>query len=82
MRDDKGDEMTTELDTTEQEEKKVDVKLQGGGSDTVYGLGLIGAWVYFIGRATTNQERVKGFFKGFVWPAYLVYGLLEFLNKE
>lgn len=74
--------MTAELKPNEKEEKHVDVKLQSGSSDTVYGLGLIGAWVYFIGRATTNQERVKGFFKGIVWPAYLVYGLLELLNKE
>jgi len=74
--------MTTELEPNAPEEKQVDVKLQSGSSDTVYGLGLIGAWVYYIGRATTNQERVKGFFKGFVWPAYLVFGLLELLNKE
>jgi hypothetical protein len=58
------------------------VKIQGGSSETVYGLGLIGAWVYYIGRATTNQERIKGFFKGIAWPAFLVYELLEFLEKE
>ncbi|HBX71184.1 MAG TPA: hypothetical protein DEH25_17865 [Chloroflexi bacterium] len=74
--------MTTELDATEHEDKKIEMKYQGGSSETVYGLGLIGAWVYYIGRAETNQERVKGFFKGIVWPAFLVYELLEFLNKE
>jgi hypothetical protein len=74
--------MTTELDTTEQEEQKSDVKIQGGSSDAVYGLGLIGAWVYYIGRATTFEDKVKGFFKGLVWPAFLVFALFEFLEKE
>jgi hypothetical protein len=78
----KGVEMSTELETTEQKERKVDVKVQGGGSETVYGLGLIGAWVYYIGRATTFQEGVKGFLKGIVWPAILVYKLIEFFEKE
>ena len=73
--------MSSELNPTE-EDQKMQVKLQGGSSDTVYGLGLIGAWVYYIGRAVTTQERIQGFFKGLVWPAFLVYELLEFLNKE
>jgi hypothetical protein len=55
---------------------------QGGGSDAVYGIGMIGAWVYYIGRATTPQQRVLGFLKGLVWPAFLVYELFVFLNKE
>ena len=74
--------MTTELNPTEREDQKTELKIQGGSSDAVYGLGLIGAWVYYIGRATTNQERVRGFFKGLFWPAFLVYDLLVFLNKE
>ncbi|MFC1997614.1 hypothetical protein ACFLXI_08435 [Chloroflexota bacterium] len=74
--------MSTELNTPEQTDQEADVKIQGGSSDAVYGLGLIGAWVYYIGRATTFQEGVKGFFKGFVWPAFLVYELLEFFEKE
>jgi hypothetical protein len=74
--------MTTEINPTEPEDQKKEVEIQGGSSSAVYGLGLIGAWVYYIGRATTNQERVQGFFKGLVWPAFLVYELLEFLNKE
>ena len=74
--------MTTDLIPTEEEDKKIQVKVQGGSSDAVYGLGLIGAWVYYIGRATSPPERVKGFFKGLFWPAFLVYELLEFLDKE
>ena len=74
--------MTTEIIPTEQEEQKMIVKYQGGSSDAVYGIGLIGAWVYYIGRATTFQEGVVGFFKGLFWPAFLVYEVLKFLHKE
>jgi hypothetical protein len=74
--------MTTDIEPTEQVEPKKEVKIQGGSSDSVYGLGLIGAWVYFIGRATTTEERIKGFFKGLAWPAILVYELFEFLHQE
>ena len=57
--------MTDELVPTEQEEQKqkMNVNVQGGGSSPVYGLGMIGAWVFYIGRATTTQERVRGFLK-------------------
>jgi hypothetical protein len=73
--------MNTELSPDKQEDQKINVRVQGG-PDTFYGLGLFGAWAYYIGRATTPQERVQGFFKGLVWPAFLVYDLLEFLHKE
>jgi hypothetical protein len=58
------------------------VIVHGGGSDSVYGLGMIGAWVYYIGRATTPRLRVLGFLKGMVWPAMLVYELLKFFNED
>jgi hypothetical protein len=74
--------MATQGNLSEQEDKKMNVKVQGGSSDAVYGMGLIGAWVYYIGRATTFEERVIGFFKGLFWPAFLVHELLEFLNKS
>jgi len=74
--------MDTELNPTEQEDRKIKVQYHGGSSETVYGLGLIGAWVYYISRATTFQQGVVGFFKGILWPAFLVYELLKFLNKE
>ena len=54
----------------------------GGGADAVYGIGMIGAWVYYFKRAETTEARVKAFFKGLVWPAFLVYDLLVFLDKE
>ncbi len=66
---------------SEQHKPKV-IQQGGGGSDAVYGIGLIGAWVYYFKRATTNQERIQAFFKGLVWPAFVVHDLLVFLNKK
>lgn len=45
-----------------------------------YGLGLIGAAIYFIQQASTFGEGVVGFLKALVWPAFLVYKLLGFLG--
>ena len=53
-----------------------------GGADVLFGIGMIGAWVYYFKRATTTQERIRAFLKGLVWPAFLVYGLLELTEKE
>ncbi len=52
-----------------------------GGASAVYGLGLIGAAVYFIGQATTFWAGVLGFLKALVWPAFLVYHAFQALAK-
>jgi hypothetical protein len=44
-----------------------------GGGSAVYGLGLIGALVYFIGTATSFWVGVLGVLKALVWPAFLIY---------
>ena len=72
--------MTTELNSTEQKLQKPKVVYRGGASDAVYGLGLIGAWVYYISHATTFWLGVLGIFKGIFWPAMLVYELLKYLE--
>jgi hypothetical protein len=64
------------------EEQKKPVVVRSGGADAVYGIGMIGAWVYYLKRATTHQERALGLAKGLVWPAFLVYALLVFLERE
>ena len=46
----------------------------------VYFLGFIGAAVYFIGAATSFWVGVLGVLKAFVWPAFLIHGLLKFLG--
>jgi hypothetical protein len=52
-----------------------------GPSSAVYGLGFIGAAVYFIGHADSFGIGVLGFLKAIVWPAFLVYQAFEFLLK-
>lgn len=47
----------------------------------VYGLGLIGAAVFFISRATTFWLGIVGVGKAIVWPALLVYHVLKVLYK-
>ena len=74
--------MDTELNTTEQTDRKMKMNPQGGSSNSVYGLGLMGAWFYYFRGVTTFQEGVKAFFKGLFWPAFLVYALLEYLDQE
>ena len=72
--------MTTEPKPMEQAHPKTKVIHQGGASEAVYGLGLIGAAVYFIGHAATFWLGVLGFLKAIVWPAMLVYEALKYLN--
>jgi hypothetical protein len=40
--------------------------------NAIYGLGLIGAAIFFIGQATTFWMGVLGLLKAFVWPVFLV----------
>jgi len=53
---------------------------RGISSGTVYGLGFIGAAVYYIQHATSFWNGVVGFLKALVWPAFLVYKALEYLK--
>jgi hypothetical protein len=79
----KGAQMTSEIKPNEEKDQEMNGEHHhGGSSEAVYGLGLIGAWIYYISRAKTFREGVVGFLKGIVWPAFLVYALLEYLNKE
>ena len=45
----------------------------------VYGLGLIGAAVYFVSHAGSFWLGLLGILKAIVWPAVLVYQAFEFL---
>ena len=51
------------------------------GSSAVYGMGFIGALIYFIQHATGFWMGVLGVLKAMVWPAILVYEFLDYLNK-
>ncbi len=46
----------------------------------LYGMGFIGAAIYFIQHALTFWEGVLGFIKALFWPAMLVYKIFENLK--
>jgi hypothetical protein len=46
----------------------------------VYGLGVLGAAIYFLQHATTFWMGALGILKAIVWPAFLVYEALKLLH--
>ncbi len=53
---------------------------KGASSNTVYGMGFVGAVIYFISHATSFWMGVLGFLKAIVWPAILVYEVLNYIG--
>ncbi len=53
--------------------------MQCHSGNAVYGLGFIGAAVYYITTATGFWMGVWGVLKAMVWPAILVFEALKFL---
>jgi hypothetical protein len=51
-----------------------------GQGPAVYGLGFIGAVIYYLSVATGFWIGVLGILKSIVWPVFLVYGLLKFIG--
>ena len=49
-------------------------------SGAVYGLGFIGAAIYYISIATSFGTGVLGFLKAIVWPVFLVLEALKSLG--
>ncbi len=52
----------------------------GGSGGAMYGLGFIGALVYYLSHAASFWAGVLGILKAIVWPALLVYHWLVFLK--
>jgi hypothetical protein len=55
-------------------------KAGASGGGAVYGLGLIGALVYYWQHAAGLWPHVEGVLKALVWPAFVVYDLLKHLK--
>lgn len=49
-------------------------------SNPVYGLGMIGAGIYYISTATGFWAGAWGIIKAIFWPAFMVYELLMYLG--
>ncbi len=55
------------------------VKVHNRGG-AIYGLGLIGAAIYYLQHATTILIGVIGIIKAIFWPAVLVYTVFTLLH--
>ncbi|BCY09449.1 hypothetical protein [Actinoplanes sp. L3-i22] len=53
----------------------------GAGGGAVYGLGLIGALIYYIGAADGFWVGVLGVLKSIIWPVFVVHDLLRLLGS-
>lgn len=51
-----------------------------GGGNAVYGLGFIGALIYYISTASSFWMGCLGILKAIVWPAFLIYESLKHLG--
>ena len=58
------------------------MKYNKGNSQTgaLYGLGFIGAVVYYVSQAPDFWAGAIGILKALFWPAFLTYELLTFLG--
>lgn len=50
------------------------------GTGAIYGLGVIGAIVYFIQHSTSFLDGVVGIIFAFFWPGVVLYKVLELLK--
>ena len=72
--------MTNEDSSTRGFNRNRNSKASDPANGAVYGLGLIGAAIYFIGHAATFWAGVLGFLKAIIWPAVLIFQALEYLK--
>ncbi|HEX8990080.1 MAG TPA: hypothetical protein VF784_00240 [Anaerolineales bacterium] len=63
-----------------QDRPRTKIITRPGASEAVYGLGLIGALVYYIQHAATLGMGLLGVLKAIVWPAMLIYQALAALK--
>ncbi|HEY9000714.1 MAG TPA: hypothetical protein VIM89_05145 [Mucilaginibacter sp.] len=54
-------------------------KMQSPGS-VIYGMGFLGALVYFIVHAISFWAGALGIIKAIFWPAFVIYKVLELLK--
>lgn len=49
-------------------------------SGAIYGMGFIGALIYFLQHATSFMAVVIGIIKAIFWPAVVIYRVLQILG--
>ena len=71
--------MATEESAPKSDRRSRPRVVKTAGGQPIFGLGFIGAAVYYISTATSFWMGVLGFLKAIVWPAFLVYEALKYL---
>lgn len=51
-----------------------------GCTQPLYGLGFIGALVFYLQHSVGILGFILAFLKAIVWPAFMVYDLLNYLH--
>jgi hypothetical protein len=73
---------TININTCESKDSKccghTSMHCNAGGA--VYGLGFIGAAIYYISTAPGFWMGVLGFLKALIWPAFLIFELMKYLK--
>jgi hypothetical protein len=59
---------------------KLPCSTTSGCGGAAYGLGFLGAAIYYISTATGFWNGVWGFIKAIVWPAFLTFELMKYLG--
>lgn len=70
----------TKIKESLEDKKKNKIVINKCGSGAIYGLGFLGAVVYYIQQATTFWIGVIGVIKAVFWPAILVYKVFDMLK--
>lgn len=55
-------------------------KINSGGGNAVYSLGMIGALIYYLSTASGFWVGVLGVLKAIVWPAFVIFELMKYLH--
>lgn len=50
------------------------------GSGAIYGIGMLGALVYYLQHAMSFWDGIVGIFKAVFWPGVVLYKVLELLK--
>jgi hypothetical protein len=72
--------MTNDSNLTSHDHKREKGMNYNGILGGIYGMAFIGGVVYYIQHATTFWAGVLGIFKALIWPAVLMYKVLELLK--
>lgn len=51
-----------------------------GASGAIYGLGILGAVIYYLQHAHTFWMGILGIIKALFWPAVILYKVLDILK--